>query len=926
MGITEFGIDKDYRIKHSPVNNKARFYRNAVGPQSLNLIAVKNYVDTDANTIYFNTSTGDDINTGTRLSPKKTHVASINACTSAKTKVIILNATTVAEDYSTVSNIYYLGTYADTAITAYYCLRTLGYTDTDANTLYVSKTGSDSNPGTKASPVLTITGTTGAISKLTALIVNVMIDSDGTFDENAFEMTGNFQGLYANIGLKPIIHVAHTSAAMDAAVDGASAVLHATAAYCSGACVLGNGHIVVPYRDEADDLYRFVITDKAGNIITGPTNLPNALYPTTGAYMFPQAIKMSDTRFAIVYWEIWFWWGPYSAMIVYDENPASFALTQIYGNYVNDFLDFTSDTALGLLSFSDESFAILRKRPDNQIYIRFYDYDGAYNASTGEIATGIYDYFSCAVRSDDTFVLSGLSASSGTTLRAKIYNQSGVVQKTISTVATVTAAAGSAVAVYSDDSFCISYYDGAGTKFKKYNSTGSTNTHSGTIDTDAIYFVSHSGGALVINGDLAIFSGYNNTTNYNSYYSIDINGIIVRTLRDFVAAGASITPVSVVNVDGNSELTFIVSTATPGLSIFNTTDTGAWNGIKVSVASIVNGITFDGESQHYLNAMFKCTAQLTRRYCEIKNVDYENTIFSQFAKSLYTTAAIDIQKDIIHDNASGDTMVNDSITYKNNLIYSNDVGYGIYAEGNGSVINISNNTLHLCKSGIGCFGFDGNEVVKNLIIHDMAEYDIYSDALITVLNSVLTGESFNVTATAGSIYNPMFIYDDISEPAYLDYHLQDTEMDDFEDSPALALGDDGKDAGCYNTFIFGAAESWTEIYIPKPKKQGMDRSFEYAEDNNKQLTDGDYSNTFSGISEVLSFTHDSMTTAVFLQILVMMAQHNPRILFCGNPYTAPATEVEFKAQYKKFKGFAKSYMNDDAAKQDMVIVMGRKYS
>ena len=56
MTLPNISIDKYIKFGYGSVNNKYRFYRNWVGPQTHIDVPVSTTTDTDANTIYLNTS------------------------------------------------------------------------------------------------------------------------------------------------------------------------------------------------------------------------------------------------------------------------------------------------------------------------------------------------------------------------------------------------------------------------------------------------------------------------------------------------------------------------------------------------------------------------------------------------------------------------------------------------------------------------------------------------------------------------------------------------------------------------------------------------------------------------------------------------------------------------------------------------------
>ncbi|HUX58121.1 MAG TPA: hypothetical protein VMV77_14180, partial [Bacteroidales bacterium] len=306
---------------------------NDVGSHDCVEVEEKDYTDTDDNTIYLNTDTGNDGDPGTGAAPKATLVNSIDATTQDKTFVLVQNSTIIAEDISGCTFTFLQGIFAETGETVKISLRLLDTEWDDDNCIFVSKSGGPGGAGTQADPVDTIAGGI-ALCDGTHQEIEGM-DSE-TYEEPGIEFTGNFKGMHAAIGQKSTfkptldhpdeafsdysnwgqcwnVESAMTLGGCSTATtlnngntvlagyhavnnfsfeiyDGNSVdakdiiksktTIAAHRAACADSCTLIGGNFVIVWLDFTTEDHFFAIYDEDGEVVKAATKIDDAVYNT----------------------------------------------------------------------------------------------------------------------------------------------------------------------------------------------------------------------------------------------------------------------------------------------------------------------------------------------------------------------------------------------------------------------------------------------------------------------------------------------------------------------------------------------------------------------------------------------------------------------------------------------------------------------
>ena len=255
MSLPTFAPDKTIRFDYDPVVHKIAFPINHVGAHLPDAIAEAEYAHTDDNTVYVSATSGSDTTgDGTQANPYATLLKGINETTEDLSRVVVLDSSLYSEDLSGADYTYFQGFYAAVGETPTYDSRVLGFTPADADTIFVAKTGSDSNDGTAASMVQTVDH---ALPLLSATRRYIILSDSERHEVNAFIAPANLAGIYAAVGHTPTVHFLHDlfvigNTHLDDGLFYLKATMveriAATVDTTYAACVLADGNTAMVYR------------------------------------------------------------------------------------------------------------------------------------------------------------------------------------------------------------------------------------------------------------------------------------------------------------------------------------------------------------------------------------------------------------------------------------------------------------------------------------------------------------------------------------------------------------------------------------------------------------------------------------------------------------------------------------------------------
>lgn len=901
--MMSIGIDKYYKIKYNPQNNKFRFYRNWVGPQTYITLEVADYTYTNLNSIFVNRTSGNDTTgDGTSTNPYKTLAKGANSCTLTITKVIVQDAGLTSEDLSTVDNAYVEGIYAATGITATYTHRLLDYTPSDSNTIYVKKTGSDSNAGTYAAPKLTISAADAAASAKKVMIL----------DSETYSMTGKTvvaEGWYAALGQSPTVTVTDNTTYAELLSTEFSAV--------AGNNILSgkqsNGNFVIAFRASHSSNYgKFMILDSAGSVVKAVTTFASV------SVTYVSLCVLADDSFAIAYVD------------TADSNKGKYVVYDSGGNVIKAITVFSSTTtwftALAPLSNGNFVLAYSDNVYDGKFII--FDSTGTIVTSATTFESGVCQYKAIGVMSNDNFIIA-YEGSSGTDYDGQfvIYNSSGSSVKT-RTNFTTNEAHYINVVILANNSFVIVYKDQTDTgrgKFIIFNSSGTQLVGTTQFAGD---YASQESACTLTDGNFIITYCDVGDSQRGKFVIYNSAGTVVKSTTIYEDGGVSSQKVLPID-NGQFIIFFLDNDEGVGRYIF-TSGIGFY-GLTTTTVFTINGITFDGANNDYLRRMFNCSAKLTRMWCDVKNVESASAPTTTYAT--YSTSEIESHNCLIHDNSRGDYSDEATGTYLYNAYYRNIDGYGLHVKGaaaTSGAINIQHNTFFNNKSGLRLESNHGtNETVKNNIFADNDNYDINATTAMTTTYSILTGTVNNCTLGTGtSQANPLFVNDGAYDETETDLTLKMKVFGDYATSPAYQLADDSspdRDAGCWDTIPIGEGTTWSTVVVEKPDK-GIEKTIEYIGARLTKNKSGLFRSSFDGRALVYTIKHEGMRASEFEGLDAMLDCGNSEVQFYGNPTTNPYSYETMTLIYETVKASAKVWCVDDDFRQDVTIKFARPYS
>ena len=905
------GIDYDYE------NNKELFPVNAVGPHGGIELEVKDYTDTDDNTIYVSDTTGNDTTgNGNKAAPYKTMVKAIDETTSLKTKVIALDSAIYAEDISGCTFSFLEGIFADTAQAPKLSLRTLDYTPSDSNSIFVSaETGDDSTgAGTQANPYATITHAKDQCDGTHQKVV--ILDSE-TYYEASFEFTGNYQGLYAALGESPVLKIVATDEFSTISTVEISPTVFESGDTEDIACaVLSNSDWVVCFRDDDDlDKGKFRIYEEDGTLVKDTTLFQDNEVPYTEGYPIGISAAALKNGLWVVAWNTSY--GCYFS--IFDET----------GTVQSEQVEIDGNASTGVPDVKmlpDGNFVIVYYRSGTG-YFGIYDDEGnEVKAVTAFTPSGSVLYPRVDVFESGNWVCAYRDGSYG---KFVIYSSAGekIVEPTSFDSSTPLYVD---VAVLDDQSFAVVFVEPVGDDgyFGIYDDSGNE------ISAPAVWSgtdnISYTHVLALKGNNFAVF--YKNDTDsgegqYDIIHKSGISQVSGETFETGPIGGASAD--RPIWADKFADGYIVICYQDSGDSskgkytvIFPYSATG----IKVSVNPVINGVSIEADDQAYMLKLIKMETgtEIDIEFCSL--LECCNPLESDDkGYALYDADGDDVTllNSIIADNDAGVYAVTNDAVIKNNLFYRNGKEYAVKIDGAGSGIDIQHNTVYANRGGIYLDNNNGSEVVKNNIIHDNDLYGIYAETTLDISYSIITDE-YNIGIGSSVVKaSPLFVNEGLLIPADIDLNLKRTVLGYYNDSPACLLADTGIDAGAYDVRAIGSVPSWTSVTIAKPTK--IISWIEPAGPAKNTRKSGSVSYKREAMTKFYRLTWNGVTLSDYEKILAVITAGG-EVRFYPDPVTHPedflVCDVDVTAN---LADQVKVYTLSDIGRETVEMILSREY-
>jgi hypothetical protein len=862
--------DKVIKFEWNPDANKYPFERNAVGTHAGVTLTTCPETPTDLNTIYVNATTGDDAYAGTAAAPKETIDAAITACDADKIYVVISDSTDYVGEITSV-NYYFTGLYKLAGQTPRVSLRTLDYTPSNSNTIYVSKVGDDSTgTGTLASPVLTIAK---AITLCSGTIPNVMINDSGTYNE-CITGTANFKNLYANLFCAPTVNSGDTTTVysprnIEADTRDVNTSIGATYA-ASNDC-----HISNIQTNVSGDYFAFA-------------------YLTSGwALQLNKRYKSTLSSRSSVSLPIY--WGSqmpgYTALTSVSFNP----LTYIYfisGKYIIVGQHLSYVTA-GVPEFVTSSMYSAYNSDDTY---NAYNYHGLYVSSgtpNNYTFVSIFQH-DCAIIENVCIFAIRNQAGSSSAYTIMVVDENGTI---LGSVATTLISDNDIIKwKYNSDNTATGYiYRNAG--YKKYVTVSLTDysiVASGDTVVDARRVISNS----MDNGDKI----------YSAYTDNAITGALTYD-KSQGFAGHSLVYENGYFYGWRSDGSYNHSVVK-----YHTITSPFKNIEKIHGVKLVNNTELE---EYTLTG-----AATTLKYTEIEAQPPSSPVF---AKTVSATT-LSMSNSIITDARSCNATSNAMVVQNSQFVRMSGTGLEITgAAANNGDITINHCDFLDCGKGIDLISNSGDEIIKNCIIHGGGGFGVDVDTTLAINNSVIT-QGVNVATYGTSCIqsNPSYIDEGAVNPDNTDLNLRLKLLGYRSNSPAYQLGDDTLNAGSLNTSVIGSETTWSTGTIAKPESMSIRR--DPAGAINIQLADGSYDSKQSGRSEVIELKWKGLTNEDHdvLDEIIDGTVSTVRVYF--EPITNPNTYYVYTILRNSLNSGNSDPILDEVGKEDVVITLARKYT
>jgi hypothetical protein len=831
-------------------------------------------------------------------------------------------------DYNPVLNaqIDYLNAVGATDSTT---LRTLDFTPSDTNTVYVAKTGSDSTgTGTAANPVLTIKK---AESLITAVKCNIVILDDGVYEEESLAFDTNCRNIAAAIGKKPTIKP--VSALVGFTADN---YYHDTpvplfmteditysnimGGGTSGAH-LSNGNTVIVFHNGAGS---GVVNAKIlNNIGVAIANIQLRTYANDSKKII-RVCSLASGHFVLA---SGIWDGSsYTNIHIAVYNNSGIA---VYTNYFSNIRANRGVAVCALNGYTDR-FVVVMSGLDTQggTHYMIMKYDGTIITNDTQISTNRCENNSLNVVADPDggFVVmykiygstgywhhinsSGVVVHSGTVIGGELYSNAVVFGNKIVFVAN-----------NSSNNIYLVEYD--------------LTSHAVTKSPSIITTLSSSAQPSIVrlsNGVFCITAGqtpgrlFHVTPDWDLISSVETydNIEIGEVSGDALGLNNRFELV----YDSTNERVFCFYNQLNTFDLYLTIKGGYlidWWSFTDSIA--LNGIIFGNSNKRIKRYIQIAGNSAILKWCNLINVsrgDYRDgdNYLLYAVTSFATTNQINNCK--ILQNDAGFKITSDNVSVQNSQFYKQLLGAAVHVIGAGAGIIVNHNDFLYNYVSVKLEDNNGLEVLKNNIFYTSLLYSIQAETVVTYTNSVENAVSFNATAGAQVIRShPHYINDGYVSLEVMDLVLKSRELGYRFESPAMRLGDDLKNAGSVEFEIADGSRTWDTIYVMKPN---IKKGYNPVGAIETIYKDGDVDTYRDSSTEVLKLEWDSLTEADFQKLLTLYFCSNNLVQITLDPESEPGVYGTYRLVYDKINASPKNWQFDDIGKNDFDLTFKRAFN
>lgn len=882
--------DQYIRILFNPETLLDPYDRYGIGPQGKTQLTAYDGDHSDDDTIYV-MQTGSDSDAGTWAEPMLTIAAAIVATTSEKNKVIAHSSSGTAifcEDYADIVDDYCTGVYAHedsddiyvVLIDATTYAEYLAFTSSGSFIYVNSDDGDDTTgDGSYNTPYATIAkakteGDSAGADRY------ICLTNSETYEEAGLTFDGDTKGIWAYPGETPTYNISVNYSIVENAqleIIGPTA-FDGAVKYVSIAR-MSNDAYVLAYQDDADsDKGKFAFYDSDGAQTKAPTVF------CADATSYCGVGVMSSGNFVIAY--------------VGSGSKGYFVIRDSNGDAVKTQTEYESGTTLYsvVAVLPNDSFVVAYRDDTNSGKGTFVIYSaaGVQIKAPTLFRDGATTYIAVTALSNGNFVIAYNYDAEGYFV---IYDSTGTVVKDSTSFESDTTTY-TAITTMLDDNFCIAYADAGDSnkgKFVIYDSAGDnvvaiTQFEAGATTSCTVAAMSDDSVLIAYKDDADSDKG-----KFVIYNSV---GVEVLAPTEFEAGATDYCAAVMLSSDNYVIAYRDIGDSNIGKYVLYQPPT--YTMLLASVDTILNGLYLTQAQTNTCGSVVRGDgATLSIRYCGIDNAVNDS---GRLAWAVSTDDELAVQCCSINSCDQGIYAASNTVAVTSCKMYNNEEGYALHVDGAGVGIEIEHNTLYANYAGIRLENNDGDEIIKNNIVHANNGYAINADTDVDVSYSVITGDSANVTKVGCVNANPLFLNTGDIDEDDTDLHLMDQLIGYDQNSPAKNLADDtspDRNAGCYDTVYIGEGETWSSLVLLKPKEIPIKKTPVGA--TRSVTVDGTIHTGVDGFYETVEWEWDAMTNTELAGVRAIYACKNPRLLVYPDCVTLPSDYDEYTLIYDGYK-------------------------
>ncbi len=746
-------------------------------------------------------------------------------------------------------------------------LRSLDYTPSDANTIYVSKlTGNDDNAGTSALKVATLAR--AAIRCIAAAIHDVMICDSEIYEEWMEVTAGGIHNVHTQLGCKPMIMPAfnkdwYSISSMITEKD-LSATVRFGNPYCMYSVSLLNGNTVFIWVQQDGAGISFEIRDKDGTIVKSAAEI-HATNTDIAC-----AIPLSNGNWCVL------------------TKPSSYinVTAQVFSSSGVSVVNTTLDTAglsvssVFLLELSNGNLVCVF-RTGTTGYFKMYD------ASFSEILTSstmsnLSSHHAC-IMYDKTKWARFYSLTNPRNSYFAIHDSTGGV------LSTNQFETGNAITVYDmiylHNGRVLIIYCKDGDSYvlwaRLFNENGSAFGGEYRVSNDPYtgYGISHVSRCIQL-PDHNIYIHYQTT---NCTWTI-LNCDLSDRIKSNTNYGYD---------PGQYEFTCINLLSEGNIFVFRSTGSGqrklakygdfSYPGIKLSTTSKLHGIKISSGNIIGMKNLIEGANALEMKWCTIE--DSISPHPSIKIRAVNITGSLVFHNSILKNIDEGIHAASNTVDVKDSQFVRVLADYGLTVTGAGAGISVNHCDFARSNGGLKLVGNNGSEVIKNSIFYMMGLFSIHTETAVPYHYSINTSPVHNAIAGTSIIAgNPHYINDGSITLDDLNLNLRTKFLGYLFNSPALALADDGGNAGSLEVDYGDVSQTWTYITIDKGT---INVKYNPVGEVKTEYRDGSVGTCRDAFTEVLEITWDAIRNADFASILQMYFCEKSTIRVYPDPVTNP---------------------------------------